>query len=67
MNLVRLLQLLRVSDGKRVYAYFGSVGLLAYDMQGKLLGSFPLPLPKMSFGSGTSPVIVGDRVILQPR
>lgn len=53
-----------VSNGKRVYAYFGSVGLLAYDMQGKLLWKFPLPLPKMSFGSGTSPVIVGDRVVL---
>jgi outer membrane protein assembly factor BamB len=53
-----------VTDGKRVYAYFGSYGLIAYDLQGKEQWKCPLPLPKMSFGSGTSPTLVGDKVIL---
>jgi outer membrane protein assembly factor BamB len=53
-----------VSDGKRVYAYFGSFGLIAYDLQGKEQWKFPLPHPKMSFGSGTSPVLAGDKVVL---
>lgn len=53
-----------VTDGKRVFAYFGSYGLLAFDLEGKQLWTLPLPLPKMSFGSGTSPVLAGDRILL---
>lgn len=47
------------SDGQRVVSYFGSVGLLCHDLDGKELWRVPMPLPetKDGFGSGTSPVI----------
>lgn len=52
------------TDGERVYAYFGSRGLLCYDYDGNLLWSIDLPVPQMRNGTGTSPVIVGDVVLL---
>lgn len=51
-------------DGERVYAYFGSYGLVAYDFEGNRQWSLPLPVPKTLYGSGTSPVIAGDLLIL---
>jgi outer membrane protein assembly factor BamB len=51
-------------DGERVYAYFGSSGLAAYDFEGNQKWTFPLPPAKTQFGSGTSPVVTGDLVIL---
>lgn len=55
-----------VTDGTAVYVYFASYGLLAYDLQGKELWKKPLPMPvnPRGFGSGTSPVIVGELLIL---
>lgn len=55
-----------VTDGKRVVSYFGSVGLVCYDFKGKELWRFPLSVAMSggSYGSGTSPIIVGKRVIL---
>ncbi len=55
-----------VTDGKVVVSYFGSVGLVAYDVAGKPLWQHPLPVADTmgNFGSGTSPLLVGDRVIL---
>ncbi len=53
-----------VVDAERVYVYFASVGLLAYSHAGELQWSLPLPTPATNFGSGTSPVIAGDFVIL---
>lgn len=54
------------TDGKALVAYFGSLGLVAYDFDGKELWRTPLPKPQVRFGygSGTSPIIVKDRVIL---
>ncbi|MBI2924769.1 MAG: PQQ-binding-like beta-propeller repeat protein [Verrucomicrobia bacterium] len=54
------------TDGKRVVSYFGSSGLVCYDVNGKELWQRRLPVAKTSgnFGSGTSPFITGDRVIL---
>jgi len=54
------------TDGKRVVSYFGSFGVICYDQNGKELWRHPLPvaLSGGSYGSGTSPVIMGDRVIL---
>ncbi len=51
------------TDGERVYAFFGRGGFHCLDMQGKVLwskelGKFPGP-----FGTGSSPLIVGDLVI----
>ena len=55
-----------VTDGQRVYAYFGSMGLFAFDMNGKLLWSKPMGALKTrdGFGSAASPVVHGDRVFI---
>ncbi|MCI0642731.1 MAG: PQQ-binding-like beta-propeller repeat protein [Gemmataceae bacterium] len=52
------------TDGERVYAAFGSYGLLAYDFDGNELWKLPLPTPRTSFGSGTSPILVGGVLLL---
>jgi len=55
-----------VADGKRVVVYFGSCGLICYDVKGKELWRHTLPVAQTSggFGSGTSPVIAGGLVIV---
>lgn len=55
-----------VTDGERVYAYFGSYGLYALDMDGnrkweKRFGRFKM---KANFGEGTSPVVCRDKLVL---
>ena len=54
------------TDGERVYAYFGSYGLYALDMDGKPLWDAQLGTFKMkaNFGEGTSPVLCGDQIIV---
>ena len=52
------------TDGERVYVSFGSFGLLCYDFNGKELWNLPLPLPPAGFGTGTSPVLAGDLLLL---
>ena len=52
------------SDGERVVAYFGSYGLICFDVDGKKLWDFRMPLTKSFSGNATSPAIVDDRVIL---
>lgn len=52
------------TDGERVYVYFGSIGLLAYSFAGEELWRVPLPTPEVEFGTGTSPIVVGQLVIL---
>jgi len=53
-----------VADGERVCVYFGSYGLIAYDLAGEEQWKLPLPLPIVEFGAGTSPIIAGDLLIL---
>jgi outer membrane protein assembly factor BamB len=53
-----------VADAERVYAYFGSAGLFCYDHAGKPVWDRPQPAAKASFGSGTSPLLAGDAIIL---
>jgi outer membrane protein assembly factor BamB len=55
-----------VTDGKIVVSYFGSFGLVAYDLDGREKWRHPMPVAVSggSYGSGTSPLLVGDRVIL---
>lgn len=43
-----------VTDGERVYAYFGNVGLFCYDMDGKALWKHSWPTYKMKMGWGTA-------------
>jgi len=52
------------SDGERVYFYFGSYGLLCYDLNGEKQWDLSMPIPKSRHEMGTSPVISGDLVIL---
>jgi outer membrane protein assembly factor BamB len=53
------------TDGKHLFVYFGSYGLLCYDLDGHEIWKKPLPIPITGdFGAGTSPVLAGDRVIL---
>jgi len=54
------------TDGERIYALFGNVGLYCYDLDGKLLWSHPLEARETNYGWGTSmsPVVHGDRVYL---
>jgi outer membrane protein assembly factor BamB len=53
-----------IVDGERVYIYFGSAGLFCYDLDGKLVWSSPMPVANVGFGSGVSPVLVEDSLIL---
>ncbi|MFQ5742290.1 MAG: PQQ-binding-like beta-propeller repeat protein [Acidobacteriota bacterium] len=55
-----------VTDGEHVYAYFGSRGLYAYDMQGSLewekdLGEMRI---RLGFGEGSSPALQGDKIVI---
>jgi hypothetical protein len=56
-----------VTDGERIYAYFGMTGLYCYDLAGNELWSKKLESHPMMFGWGTgsSPVLHGDRVFVQ--
>jgi len=53
-----------VTDGERVYAYFGNVGLFCFDMKGKLLWSKKWGPFATRYGWGTaaSPVLFKDRL-----
>ncbi len=54
-----------VVDGERVYAYFGSYGIICFDFDGNLKWSVPLPVAHIvPHGSGASLLLAGDRVIL---
>ncbi len=52
------------TDGERVYFYFGSAGLFAFKPDGTPVWNFPFPVAETSFGSGTSPVVAGELVVL---
>ena len=52
------------ADERGVVVFFGSAGLLAYGPQGEALWQRRLGPFKNDFGSGTSPLIVDNRVIL---
>src|SRR6185436_15295841 len=53
------------TDGERVYVYFGSYGLLAYDFSGNEVWRHQLPLPPSRYGTATSPIVFDGKVILQ--
>lgn len=52
-------------DGQRLYVFFGSYGLVCYDLEGKKLWHQPLGPFQDEFGSSSSPVLVDDKIILQ--
>ena len=56
-----------VTDGKRVYAYFGMNGLFCFDMDGhplweKDLGSFSM---RAGWGTSSSPILFDDKLFVQ--
>lgn len=51
-------------DSERVYAYFSSYGVMAFDHAGKLQWDAPLPMPKTHHGSGASPILAGDLLVI---
>jgi outer membrane protein assembly factor BamB len=53
-----------VTDGERVYAYFGNVGLACYDLKGKELWSqkWTPYKTRMGWGTAASPALHGDRL-----
>ncbi len=55
-----------VTDGERVYAYFGNVGLFVFDMKGKPVWSKKFPPVKTRYGWGTaaSPAVYKDRIYI---
>ncbi len=56
-----------VSDGERVYAYFGMMGLFCFDMAGKQLWKKDFGTYSMMFGHGTasSPILHDGRLFIQ--
>ena len=46
-----------VTDGRRVYVYFGSYGLLCYDHKGRDQWKKPIPTPKSLYGMSASPIV----------
>jgi outer membrane protein assembly factor BamB len=55
-----------VTDGERVYAYFGNVGLFCYALEGRKLWSTNWPPVRIRSGWGiaSSPVVHGGRVFV---
>jgi PQQ-like domain len=54
------------TDGRSVYAWFGSEGLYCYDFNGKLIWKKSLGnIATQGMGNGTSPVLFENMVILQ--
>ena len=52
------------TDGQRVYVYFGSFGLLCYDFSGAEIWRLPQAAAPTPYGSGSSPIVAGEYVIL---
>ncbi len=53
------------ADGERVYSYFNSFGMVAYDFDGKEVWRIPLEVHKVQYGAGSSPVMIGGDLIVQ--
>jgi outer membrane protein assembly factor BamB len=56
-----------VTDGKNLYAFFGSRGIYCYDLNGKLIWekSFPPMRMRLGFGEGAAAVVEGNALYLK--
>ena len=52
------------TDGKRVFAYFGSVGLFCYDLTGKKLWEQRIGPFRDEYGAGSSPILYNGKIFL---
>jgi outer membrane protein assembly factor BamB len=55
-----------ITDGERLFAFFGSNGLYAYDLEGRLLWEKDLgdQTTRRGFGEGASPALFENRLVL---
>ena len=53
------------TDGERVYVYFNSYGVIAYDFKGNEVWQRLLEMHKVQYGSASSPVIIDGHLIVQ--
>jgi outer membrane protein assembly factor BamB len=51
------------TDGERVYVYFGSYGLVCYDLDGNQKWERRLPLPENHYGAVASPIVAGELLV----
>ena len=51
-------------DGQRLFVFFGSYGLICYDLEGKKLWEHRLGPFQDEYGAGSSPILIDDKVIL---
>ncbi len=51
-------------DGQRVYVFFGSYGLVCYDLDGKQVWERRLGPFRDEYGAGSSPILIDDKVVL---
>jgi outer membrane protein assembly factor BamB len=51
-------------DGSRLYVFFGSYGLICYDLRGKTLWEHALGPFRDEYGAGSSPILIDDKVVL---
>jgi len=51
-------------DGKRLFVFFGSYGLLCYDLEGRKLWEHKLGPFRDEYGASSSPMLIDDKVIL---
>ena len=55
-----------LTDGERVYAYFGSEGVFAYSYDGELAWTLDIgDIKSVGLGVGSSPVLAGDLLVIQ--
>jgi outer membrane protein assembly factor BamB len=54
------------TDGRHVVSYFGSFGLVCYDLKGKELWrhALPMALSLGGYGTGTSPLLAGNLAVV---
>jgi outer membrane protein assembly factor BamB len=53
-----------VTDGERIYVFFGRTGVLAFDLDGKELWQTEVGQYLNSWGSASSPILYRDKVIV---
>jgi outer membrane protein assembly factor BamB len=51
-------------DGERLYAFFGSYGLLCFNLEGEKLWEIKMGPFQDEYGAGSSPIVVDGKVIL---
>lgn len=51
-------------DGERLYTFYGSYGLICYDLDGKILWEHRMGPFRDEYGAGSSPVLVDGKVVL---